>query len=436
MGRANRSKPNRHNPLLQELLEDDSLPQKNRQKFVLREQQREVKDDPYVSATLSKKILKIASEQQKELAQEDTATVANTTHELDNGGQYHNSNGATSEYNDDEALVMSDQEFDEDYDGLDIAEADREAMDKFLPEAPGARQTLADIIMAKIDEYNEKKAPGGANGESQGPRVHPKVREVYTKVGVILSRYKSGMLPKAFKIIPTIPQWEEMIHLTRPEDWSANATYEAIKLFVPSMSPKKVAKILEFILLDKVREDIQRNKKLNYHLYMALKKALFRPEAFFKGIVFPLCKTQSCTLREAVIISSVINKVSIPALHSGSALLKIADMDYSGPNSLFLRVLLDKKYALPYKVVDGLVFHFLRFKADQRELPVLWHQALLTFVQRYKSDLTPDQKDALLDLLKYQFHESISPEVRREIVSSTCRGEMMTTEEAGMDMSL
>jgi hypothetical protein len=27
-------------------------------------------------------------------------------------------------------------------------------------------------------------------------------------------------------------------------------------------------------------------------------------------------------------------------------------MDYSGPNSLFIRILLDKKYALPYKVVD------------------------------------------------------------------------------------
>ncbi|KAJ1967818.1 snoRNA-binding rRNA-processing protein, partial [Dispira parvispora] len=254
MGKANRSKPNRHNPLLQVLMEDDSLPQKNRQKFVLREQQRESKDEPYVSATLSKKILKIATEQQKELAQENTATVATSADELDDDIQYHDPNGDTD---DDEGLAMSDQEFDGDYDGLDIAKADREAMDKFLPEAPGARQTLADIIMAKIDEYNEKKAPGGANGEPQGPRVHPKVREVYTKVGVILSRYKSGMLPKAFKIIPTIPQWEEMIHLTRPDEWTANATYEAIKLFVPSMSPKKVAKILEFILLDKVREDIR-----------------------------------------------------------------------------------------------------------------------------------------------------------------------------------
>lgn len=30
-------------------------------------------------------------------------------------------------------------------------------------------------------------------------------------------------------------------------------------------------------------------------------------------------------------------------------------MPYSGTNSFFLRVLLDKKYALPYRVVDALV---------------------------------------------------------------------------------
>lgn len=47
-------------------------------------------------------------------------------------------------------------------------------------------------------------------------------------------------------------------------------------------------------------------------------------------------------------------------VHSGAAIAHLAQMDYTGPNSLFIRVLLDKKYALPYKVVDALVFHFIR----------------------------------------------------------------------------
>ena len=31
-----------------------------------------------------------------------------------------------------------------------------------------------------------------------------------------------------------------------------------------------------------------RRRKLNYHLYQALKKAMYKPAAFFKGLVIPL----------------------------------------------------------------------------------------------------------------------------------------------------
>lgn len=44
---------------------------------------------------------------------------------------------------------------------------------------------------------------------------------------------------------------------------------------------------------------------------------------------------------------------------------------------------------------------------------------------RYKQDLTPEQKDAILDLLKFKTHELITPEIRREIVNSVARGEMV-----------
>lgn len=65
-----------------------------------------------------------------------------------------------------------------------------------------------------------------------------------------------------------------------------------------------------------------------------------------------------------------------------------SELTIIGPNSLFIRILLDKKYALPYKTVDALVFHFIRLANSPRskdgddKLPVLWHQSLLVFVQR------------------------------------------------------
>lgn len=38
------------------------------------------------------------------------------------------------------------------------------------------------------------------------------------------------------------------------------------------------------VLLPRVRDDIAEYKRLNFHLYMALKKALFKPGAWFKGM--------------------------------------------------------------------------------------------------------------------------------------------------------
>ena len=50
--------------------------------------------------------------------------------------------------------------------------------------------------------------------------------------------------------------------------------------------------------------------------------------------------------------------------------------------SYFIKILLDKKYALPYRAVDAVAAHFIKFIEDTRIMPVIWHQSLLTFVQR------------------------------------------------------
>ena len=175
------------------------------------------------------------------------------------------------------------------------------------------------------------------------------------RIGLILSRYKSGQLPKPFKIIPSLPQWEELLSITRPESWTANACYEATKIFI-STKPHITQAFLRNVLLERVREDIHETKKLNVHLFNALRKALYKPSAWFKGLLFPLVDGQ-CTLREAHIISSVLVRVSVPALHSAAALLRLTEIaaeqtsaissEAAGATNVFIRVLLEKKYALP-----------------------------------------------------------------------------------------
>ncbi|KAI9302731.1 Bystin-domain-containing protein [Cunninghamella echinulata] len=411
-----KNRSQRHDPLHVELADhpERGMRKAPRQKFVDRNN-REDQVEEYLDPKLSKKILKIAQQQQEQLEQ-------NREEDEKSGKSFPL------------GFDPSDDELDEadmgvEYEEIEIEEEDAGVLEKFLPSAPKERRTLADIIMEKINEKqanNEQIINEEAEDDNTlSPYMNPKVVEVYKKVGQLLSRYKSGKLPKAFKIIPSLNNWEEIIYLTNPEAWTPHATYEATRIFVSNLKAQQAQRFFSLVLLDRVREDIEENKKLNYHLFLALKKALYKPAAFFKGVLFPLCESGSCTLKEASIIGSVLTRVSIPVLHSSAALLRLADMEYTGPNSLFIRILLDKKYALPYKVVDALVSHFARFQNDDRTMPVLWHQSLLVFCQRYKQDMVPEQKEILLAVVKNQFHPGISPEVRREIVHSNTRDEVM-----------
>jgi essential nuclear protein 1 len=126
------------------------------------------------------------------------------------------------------------------------------------------------------------------------------IRHSYTtsRVGLVLSRYKSGPLPKPFKIIPFLPAWARILALTHPENWTAQACYAATRIFVSTMKPPQARVFLEGVLLDAMREDIRlakegtrqtkNHRKLNVHYYESMKRALYKPAAFFKGIVFPL----------------------------------------------------------------------------------------------------------------------------------------------------
>jgi essential nuclear protein 1 len=318
------------------------------------------------------------------------------------------------------------------YDDIDISPEDERALAAFMQPKSGKERTLADIILEKIKE-KEQGGGGGGGGTGGGggmddgmavpEGIDEKVVEVYRQVGDLLRRYTTGKVPKAFKIIPALSNWEEVLYLTNPEKWSPHAMYQATRLFASNLNAKMAQRFYSLVLLPRVRDDIAEHKRLHFALYQALKKATFKPAAFYKGILIPLCASRTCTLREAVVLSSVLTRGSIPMLHSAAALLKLAELQYAGTTSFFLRVLLDKKYALPFRVIDALVDHFLRFRQETRALPVVWHQSLLCFVQRYKNEIRAEDKTRLRKLADTQHHYQISPEAKRELSQGRSRGE-------------
>lgn len=211
---------------------------------------------------------------------------------------------------------------------------------------------------------------------------------------------------------------------------------EATKIFSSNLPPKVVERyyfclvmlfILIFIilfrfyhniLLEACRRNFDETKTVNVHYFQALKKAIYKPAAFFKGIIFPIVQDPHTTLKEASVYCSVLSNTSIPALHAAAALMKISTGEYAGPKFMIIRTLLDKKFALPTKTISLIFDYFCTFGRSEIPLTVIWHQALLVFVQRYKSEFDEDRKKHVRELVSLQNHAMISPEIIREIESA------------------
>ena len=131
------------------------------------------------------------------------------------------------------------------YEDIEISPEDEKALSAFMAPKASKERTLADIILEKI---KEKESGGrGAGGAGRRRRRRPRARargidqkvvDVYRQVGDLLKRYTVGKIPKAFKIIPALSNWEEVLYLTNPEKWSPHAMFQATRLFASNLNAK------------------------------------------------------------------------------------------------------------------------------------------------------------------------------------------------------
>lgn len=461
----------RHNPLLKDISSQGgnlrtvprSSSSSSQKKKSSKKQRHNDEDDEesgggegFLDASSSRKILQLAKEQQDELEQED---------EIQNKPSFAQSfknqqiDSEEEEEEDEYSDFEEEEEVEEivyDEEDAEVDPKDAELFNKYF-QSNGENNNndddnsfqptinLADKILAKIQEkesqQQQQQQSSPDNSNEDAVLLPPKVILAYEKIGQILSTYTHGKLPKLFKILPSLKNWQDVLYVTNPNSWTPHATYEATKLFVSNLSSNEATVFIETILLPRFRDSIENSDdhSLNYHIYRALKKSLYKPGAFFKGFLLPLVDGY-CSVREATIAASVLTKVSVPVLHSSVALTQLLTRDFNPATTVFIRVLIEKKYALPYQTLDELVFYFMRFRnatinqdenmenmdIDQEktakvnngpQLPVVWHKAFLSFATRYKNDLTDDQKDFLLETVRQRFHPLIGPEIRRELLS-------------------
>lgn len=335
------------------------------------------------------------------------------------------------EYDDQSSVQSEVVDYNDLGDDYAIDEEESRLLSRFMPASAAQTRNLADIIMEKIreKERQEQGKKGGAEEDDDGtPKIDKRVAKVYSAIGTVLKNYTSGKIPKAFKVLPNIQNWEQLLMLTRPHEWSPHATYNATRIFAANLNEKMAQRFYASCLLPIVHHRMQEDRKLHPSLYMAIRKALFKPVAFYKGFLLPLVQDEECTLREALVVASVLQKTHLPPVPTAVTIVKITQLHFSGPCCVLLRVLIDKKMSMPYQAVDALVKYFHRFtQSHTREevLPVLWHQTLLSFVQRYRQDLVPEQLELLQQLCAKHFHHMITPEVRREIAAAQGKKSML-----------
>ncbi|RLN94293.1 hypothetical protein BBJ28_00020252, partial [Nothophytophthora sp. Chile5] len=281
MPKAVKGKPKRACPLEKQLA-FDSKPWYDGKQSASRDADSDGDDiaEDVVPEKLSRRTLALARQQQAEEQARRTKPVAQ---QVPTARATAAQAIASSDESDEESEAEDDMDTDE-YEGQDlvrindgyveeveICEDDEEALANFMVGGP-ERRNLADIIMDKIFEKEARERSGMDDDEAGGPdqsRFDPKIVEVYTGVGKILQRYTSGKLPKAFKVIPSLSYWEDILWLTTPDKWSPHAMRAATRLFASNLNPKMAQRFFNIFLLEHVRQDIRENKRLNFHLYMA-----------------------------------------------------------------------------------------------------------------------------------------------------------------------
>ncbi|CAN1845764.1 ENP1 [Linum perenne] len=302
----------------------------------------------------------------------------------------------------------------------EIDEEEERILDAFLSKDASRESTLADVIIQKIKDKDAQIA-----SEARPlPQTDSSLIDIYKGVGQFMGKYTAGKVPIPLRKITTMAHWEDLLNLTEPEKWSPNGVYQATRILASNLNGKEAERFYRLVLLPLIRDDIRKHKRLHFSLYQSLKKSLFKPAAFYEGILLPLCKLGTCSSNERDIIGSVIKKVSIPMRYSSAALLQLAEMEYCDTTtSHFIKILLEKDYALHHRAIDALVAHYMRFMDESRIMPLIWHQSLLAFVQRYKNDVEKEDKEKLRMLVGRQKHHLITPEIVREIDNSRNRGE-------------
>lgn len=102
-------------------------------------------------------------------------------------------------------------------------------------------------------------------------------------------------------------------------------------------------------------------------------------------------------------------------LNSAAAMMLLMELPTNTSRIHYIKTLIEKQYVLGKKVVDSLYFYFLGFENSESALPVVWHQAVLSFCMFYGSNFGEMEKAALRELVTKHKHHVITAEILKHL---------------------
>ncbi len=337
------SSKRRHNPLEDDLVSTGVL--KNRDgRPSKRADRKQAEEQAYVDAKSSRKILAMSRDliDEEDLQSAENNASAPSAFDFDPSRLDGDSDRDEDEFANEEAWGDEEDVVEE----IEVDAADLETFNRFITptmnddpllthgwdrtgdgaEEEGPGTNLADLILAKIAE---KEAMQGGRQPDYNPveedfELSPKVVEVFTKYvaravlrqparsrGADMLLGLDSFLPatnlvrcrspsKSCRKFPTgriSSKSQGRSHGTHRQNLghtvedkankglhrTPNACYAATRIFVAA-KPLVVQRFMEMVVLERVREDIYEHKKLNVHLFNCLKRGLYKPAGFFKGL--------------------------------------------------------------------------------------------------------------------------------------------------------
>ncbi|KAI8985823.1 Bystin-domain-containing protein [Pilobolus umbonatus] len=297
---------------------------------------------------------------------------------------------------------------------LKISQADKDISITFSKYVDKARiMSLSDIV-----SYREREG----TQRDMLPVTNTRVIHIYKKMAVFLSQYHTGIIPKSFQVIPYLSNWVDILFLTSPTTWTSQATYEATKIFMSHIKAKQIQQFFQYVLLERVRSNINSNngQYMDIPLSAAVMKGLTCYGQFLRGFLIPLCESDNFNMNEATLIGAILAQINLSGLHAATTLLYLSQIPFTVPSCLFILIFLEKKENLPFRVIHLLVQYFIELMDEVRDLPLIWYQALYSFVDSYVIEMVNEQKLGLLKLacIKSHLTDNISASIQQLLLSN------------------